>query len=220
MAQTHPEPRYDGAAVAGYRTQRLELMIGPMSISLLIPADVDAVLDGEDDPYWAEVWNSSLALSQHLADDPDLDGMSLLELGCGVGLAGIVASKIGAHVLLTDYNRDALAFARHNLQINECQTARVQYLDWYTPNLTERFDAILAADVIYDATNWEFLLCLWQKRLKPGGHVLLSEPGRLNAPPFFERAAEQGFTWTQQHREIRHEGRTYGVDIYGMYYEP
>src|SRR3954468_17525760 len=63
--------------------------------------------DGEELhlPYWAELWDSSLAIIDFLAEilpQFDVPKMSVLDLGCGMGLTGTVAAAMGAKVLFAD----------------------------------------------------------------------------------------------------------------------
>ena len=85
-------------------------------------------------PYWAELWTSALVLAEKILSDDAVAGLSVLELGCGLGLAGIAAAKAGAHVTLTDYDEDALMFARWNALTNlGASTAgriRICSMDW------------------------------------------------------------------------------------------
>ena len=62
------------------------------------------------DPYWAYVWPSAMALAQELLQRPELvRGRRVLDLGCGVGLAGIAAAVAGAReVVLADREPRAL----------------------------------------------------------------------------------------------------------------
>ncbi len=46
------------------------------------------------------------------------NGKTVLELGCGVGLAGIVASHWASKVFLTDYIQDVVDNAAYNVQLN------------------------------------------------------------------------------------------------------
>ena len=50
----------------------------------------------------------------------------ILDLGCGYGAIGIVASRLteGGHTILTDVNRRAVALARANLTANGITNAR------------------------------------------------------------------------------------------------
>ncbi|XP_074857871.1 protein N-lysine methyltransferase METTL21A isoform X2 [Carettochelys insculpta] len=85
----------------------------------------------------------------------DLQGRSVIELGAGTGLLGIVATLLGAHVTLTD-RETALEFLKSNVQANlppDLQTrAAVKELTWgrnlgnFSPG---KFDFILGADIIY-----------------------------------------------------------------------
>lgn len=56
------------------------------------------------------VWRGALILSRALLAEPELvERVRVLELGCGVGLCGILASLLGAsHVVLTDCSWDGL----------------------------------------------------------------------------------------------------------------
>ena len=48
-------------------------------------------------PYWAFAWSGGLAVVHYLIERPDLvAGKSVLDLGTGSGLCGIVAGKLGA----------------------------------------------------------------------------------------------------------------------------
>jgi predicted nicotinamide N-methyase len=148
-------------------------------------------------------------------------GRRVLELGCGLGLVGIVAALRGARVLSTDYEAAALAFARHNARRNGCQQARFQLMDWRYPTLRRRYDYILASDVIYEARNFGPLVALLRRYLARGGTAVFSEPGRVNAVPFFALVRQHGFTcetetwpleWEGNHKiamhTIRHQARS------------
>ena len=48
------------------------------------------------DPYWCRPWPSAIALAARLAAEPQLvAGRRVIELGCGLGLAGIAAAWAG-----------------------------------------------------------------------------------------------------------------------------
>lgn len=50
-----------------------------------------------NDPYWAEIWASALAVAQVIAADSSLvKGKSIAELGSGLGVAGLAAAKQGS----------------------------------------------------------------------------------------------------------------------------
>src|SRR5262245_44485176 len=76
---------------------------------------LDPITFAEDErlPYWAELWPAAVAMAHYMTERLPLTGRRVLELGCGLGLVGIVAALQGARVLSTDYEAAALAFARH-----------------------------------------------------------------------------------------------------------
>ena len=83
----------------------------------------------------AKLWRAASMLSDRLFEDPAfVRGQSVLELGAGVGLCGLLAAKLGARrVALTDFEPallDSLALAaRDNRAPGDAET-RVARCDW------------------------------------------------------------------------------------------
>ena len=143
--------------------QRLEL--GPRQLSLLRPRQAEALLD-EDAfeheeflPYWAELWNSGLALAEEVAGR-DLCGSRVVELGCGLGVPSLAAALAGGDVLATDWSPTAIALLEENARRNDVrlETAIVAWA--HAGVLVERapWDLVLAADVLYERRNVDCLL--------------------------------------------------------------
>ena len=179
------------------------IQLGNRKIAITVVIDPDQFLDElskeENDgelrlPYWAYLWPSSIALARHLEQMDSLESQRVLEIGCGFGLAGIVASQGGGKVLFTDYEREALLFARYNALQNGCiEGASFVQMDWRAPCLKCRFTRILAADVVYEERNWEPILALIQEYLAPDGTAIIAEPNRTNADGFFDLLEGHGF---------------------------
>jgi predicted nicotinamide N-methyase len=169
---------------------------------------LDPITFAEDErlPYWAELWPAAVAMAHYMTERLPLAGRHVLELGCGLGLVGIVAALQGARVLSTDYEATALAFARHNARRNGCQRARFRLMDWRYPTLRRRYDYILAADVIYEARNFGPLVAVLRRYLARGGTAVFSEPGRVNAVPFFALVRQHGFTYETEPWPLEWEG--------------
>jgi predicted nicotinamide N-methyase len=158
----------------------------------------DAFAANERLPYWADLWTSSVELARWCLTEPSVAGASILEIGCGVGLAGIAAAKAGGKVRMTDVDPDALLFARcnalKNLPDSVVRSSLVlSVLDWDAPGVLEPVDLILGGDVIYERSIFERLLDLFDKALRPGGSAVLTDPDRMIGRAFLQRAAERGY---------------------------
>jgi predicted nicotinamide N-methyase len=201
--------------VQRYNTTEIRLRCGSYGIRLTKIADLDALLDdvdpvtfAEDErlPYWAELWPSSVALARYIVCTTDLTERRVLELGCGLGLVGVVAAMHGARVLCTDYEGEALAFARHNARRNACSAMHFRLMDWRRPVLQQQYDVILASDVIYEARNFDPLVALLQRYLSRDGRALFAEPGRTNAVPFFALLRQRGFVYRTETVPVEWDG--------------
>lgn len=163
-----------------------ELTFGATAVSLLRPREPEELLDEEafenDEfiPYWAELWPAGLALSRALPER--LDGLRVVDLGCGLGVPALVAATRGADVTAVDWAADAIALLADNADRNGLVLDLVQ-ADWRS--FTDAFDLVLAADLLYEQRNADALLDVLP-RLAP--EVLLAEPGRPHAAGFFDRA--------------------------------
>jgi predicted nicotinamide N-methyase len=199
--------------------------VGAMSLDFTRVADPNRVLDQvaeEEDrrdklagkrrdgdelhlPYWAELWDSSLAIIEFLAETLparfDVPKLSVLDLGCGMGLTGTVAAAMGARVMFADLEPEALLFARLNA-IEFEDRVRTRRLNWQRARLTEQFDLIIGADILYDKTQWVFLEPFWRGHLKRGGSVLLGEPGRQTGDMFLDWIKPQPWTLTQLKKSV------------------
>ena len=142
-------------------------------------------------PYWSVLWRSGVALARELSR-MRLDGLRVVELGCGLGVPSLAASRSGAAVLATDADPEALDLLLTNAARNgvELDTARVNWSDPAELLAAAPFDLVLASDVLYQRAAVAQLLSLLP-RLAPW--VLLADPGRPAAATFL---AEAGRLWS------------------------
>lgn len=148
---------------------------------------IDVLDEDERIPYWAELWPASVALARVVLRDPArVRGLRAIELGCGLGLAGLAAAAAGARVLATDYDPDAVAFARLNALANGPLPISHAVMDWRRPIASRAFSLVLGADVLYEGRFLVPVHRALDALLTPGGSALLAEPGREVARPFFE----------------------------------
>jgi predicted nicotinamide N-methyase len=129
-------------------------------------------------------------------------------------LVGIVASRKGGVVTLTDYEADALAFTRYNTLRNDCSRAIVRYLDWHAPTLSHTYALIIASDVLYERANFHPLLHILQTALGPDGHFILAEPNRPVAKDFFRLLRDHSFQYERSTERVKVGGEPHEVSIY------
>ena len=101
------------------------------------------------------LWDAGLALAAHLEGAlRDRTSLSVLEIGAGVGAAGLALAAGGHDVLLTDFAPEVLGLLEANVRRNRLQRrAAVQKLDWNEPPplavARRSWDLIVAADILY-----------------------------------------------------------------------
>lgn len=199
--------------------------VGNRTYHVTHPAAADALIDEEEFaqderlPYWADLWPSSVALARHVAEGKHLGGRRAVELGCGVGLPGIIALARGADVLATDHYEAALDFTRYNALANLGRELRTQILDWHAPRTQSPgyFDLVLVADVLYERRNVTALTVLIPTLLIPGGEILLTDPGRKNAPVFLEGMRDMGFGLSTKECLVPSDDRTVTTFVHRLW---
>ena len=180
---------------------------GGLSLDVLLPRAADELIDeGEFEaderlPYWADLWPSARALARRLLDGPVPEGR-VLELGCGVALPSLALLSRGVDALATDYYADALLFARANAERNGLGELRTALLDWRdVPREPGAFDRVIAADVLYEMRNAEYLALVLPRLVAPGGTVLIADPGRVYRSAFVE--GMEGAGWAVEEERVR-----------------
>ena len=142
----------------------------------------------------------------------DIMRKRVLDLGGGLGLCGAVAAARGATVVMVDNAPQALLFSMLNAwPWRERVTTRL--IDW-TKDLLEgdSFQWVIAADVLYDRSDWEPLELFWRGHLAPRGAVLVGEPGRSSAGDFPSWLRSRG--WTVVENAAKVSGRDKPVMLY------
>ncbi len=144
-------------------------------------------------PFWAEIWPSSVALAAYLLNQNWLEGKSCLELGCGVGLAGLGARLIGADVVQTDCFPEALEFAKINAERNGIEGIKYFAADWRAFPLRSKFDLVIGADVLYERTNHDAFLEALRISMHSKSIAIVADPFRIPAWHLLTRLESEGW---------------------------
>jgi predicted nicotinamide N-methyase len=203
------------------------------TIRLARPAEPDRLLDdpgvlewNQRDgymPYWAFLWPAAFLLADLVSRKEDWHlpvahraAPEALEIGCGLGLAGLVAVTRGLRVLFTDYDSAALEFVSRSAAENGFHAGQfaVRRLDWRVlPD--ERFGLIIGADVIYEAPLVPLVARLLAALLAPRGVGLIASPDRAVAQRFPAEIASLGLCCQAEPATSRTES---GCSITGTIY--
>lgn len=149
-------------------------------------------------PYWADLWPASRMLAKAILRETWTPGTAALEIGCGLGLPGIVALSMGLKVTFSDYDACALRFAADNARLNGHNHFGALQLDWRSPADDLRAPVILASDLVYELRNVAPIVAFVKKVLLPGGVCLLTDQDRVPSHALKEMLQEEGLAFTSK----------------------
>ena len=176
-----------------------DIAIGERDWRITAVHNQDALLEFADTlehfPYGFLLWESAIGLARMLTANPEfVVGKSVLELGAGVGVPGMVARGLGANVWQTDHQVGALQLAQINAAQNNVTGIATFLADWQTWTHAPRYDVILGADICYERAMQFYLEQIFRANLRPGGTLLLSDPGRPQTLEFAAHLEKHGWT--------------------------
>jgi len=209
--------------IAGYPAERVRLELeaaapgrDARSLEIWTVAHLDRLVDARallravdppDPPYWALPWIGARAIAARLLSAPPAPMVRALEIGCGLGLAGLAAGLGGASVVLTDYVAEALAFARANAELHGLASFETRIVDFTRDHLDARFDLVIAADVVYEPKSYEPLVDFLLAHTASGGMVLLTESLRADAKRVLAMLVERGFSLETEAAWVPEDGK-------------
>ena len=125
----------------------------------------------------------------------------VVELGAGLGLAGLVCSSVtdATEVVLTDGDSQVMSFLEDNVQRNRELFGKTRVstapVDWNTFSAaTEHvFDYVIAADVVYEESMHIGLLFSLKHLLKPSGKAIIIASRRGGSLEKFVKCAKSQF---------------------------
>jgi len=186
-----------------YECQEYPIPVAGMTLRLLgpkYPHDINyepRILERTEadgfKPYWAQAWPGAVMLAEHVIRHVEPGPGPALELGAGLGIAGVALSMAGHRVIVTDYDEDALAFVRANAKLNGVSLADVRLLDWRTPP-SEQYALIVGSEIVYEERSHEPIARLLARCLQPGGRAYISDSNRPSSNVFPDVLRTAGLT--------------------------
>ncbi|XP_017572467.1 methyltransferase-like protein 23 isoform X1 [Pygocentrus nattereri] len=141
-----------------HKTFTFESHDGTLPLTVSIPEVLDL-------QYGMYVWPCAVVLAQYVwIAKEKLQKKSVLELGAGVSLPGVVAAKCGAQVILSDSAELPLCQnnCKQSCEVNDVDSVTVVGLTWgqVSPELLSLplVDVILGSDVFYEPEDFEDVL--------------------------------------------------------------
>src|SRR5436190_13534520 len=159
------------APMPGYRTKQERIAIAGVD-DLVIRSLLDRQQFADHDgaaarigissaawPMFGLLWPSGARLAACLGARPVRAGERILEVGCGLALASLVAHRRGADVTASDRHPLAEAFLIENLRLNSLAPMKYLHGDWNRAEahgvggaaspISGSFDLIVGSDLLY-----------------------------------------------------------------------
>ena len=193
-------------SIGDFPLSECRITVGNVELSVL---HTDAVLSLDEEtrylndpdrrtPYGVVLWPASIALAHEIViRTAEFQGKSVLELGAGTGLPGIVAASLGSSVVQTDRSEIIIHVCQRNGERNRVKGIQYRIADWTEWTDKTRYNWIVASDILYADTQHEHLRHIFTQNLATGGKVLLSDTYRPPSVPFLESLEAAG--WRSSH---------------------
>ena len=157
-------------------------------------------------PLFGLLWPSGAYLAARMAAHVLQPGQRILEVGCGLGLASLVAHRRGADMTASDRHPLAAPFLAANLQLNLLPPMKYCHGDWdlaavaglaAQPVVTLRYELIIGSDVLYDRDASTALAGFIDRHATAASEVWIVDPDRGNRPAFSRAMAALGYALLQ-----------------------
>lgn len=177
--------------------------------------DQDQSLAEEHCPYFGVMWEAGIGLGQFLTREM-CEGKKILEIGCGLALPSFIATRFGGNVIATDFHADVPLFLKLNQEKNKI-SFDYQVMNWRneierTKNTYGQFDLVLGSDILYESQHATQVAQALISFLKPGGKIILSDPGRAYVQKFISAMKELGYPDTFTTQKVAASLTTKNVD--------
>jgi predicted nicotinamide N-methyase len=162
-------------------------------------------------PMFGLLWPSGAHLAARMALHPVSSNERILEIGCGLALASLVAHRRGANVTASDCHPLAQTFLEENLRLNDLMPMKYRHGQWNAAAsrsarqrgparcmVQGQFDLIVGSDLLYERDASGGMAGFIALHASPAAHVWIIDPDRSNWPAFNRQMAANGFTTREE----------------------
>ena len=148
--------------------------------------------------HFGVLWPSGYILAQVISRH-SLKGLKILELGCGLGLASLVAQKREANITASDRHPLTKEFLDENARLNQLPKIKYVTADWNNlDSALDLYDLIIGSDLVYDKKHPKQLSHFIDKHLGQFGEVIIIIPGREHCSKFINEMTDLNFYKTEE----------------------
>ena len=158
-------------------------------------------------PLFGMLWPSGAHLAArmaaHIAAHGLQPGQRILEVGCGLALASLVAHRCGADITASDCHPLAAEFLHSNLLLNGLPPMKYRHGEWdgtleggaAQEAVSQRYGLIIGSDVLYDRDASTALAGFIGRHASTAAasEVWIVDPERGNRPAFTKLMVAQGY---------------------------
>ena len=157
-------------------------------------------------PMFGLLWPSGAHLAARMAARVLVPRERVLEIGCGLALASLVAHRRGIDITASDRHPLTAAFLAENLRLNHLPPMKYAHGRWSEYPLAHgsaaavaenivsgRFDLLIGSDLLYERDADGSLAGFSGRHAAPAAEVWIVDPERGNRPAFSRRMAALGF---------------------------
>lgn len=194
-------------AVAGAPDLLIRSLLDRQQFSDPLGAAERAGIGSAEWPLFGLPWPSGVQLAVRLAARALRPGERILEMGCGLALASLVAHRRGADITASDKHPLTQLFLNHNLRLNQLAPLPYRHGEWALPAAGQavlpgavhgRFDLLIGSDLLYERGSGLLLAAFIGRHALPAAEVWIVDPDRGNRPAFNRAMAALGF---ERHEE-------------------
>lgn len=153
-------------------------------------------------PLFGVLWPAGRVLAEVMSTFP-VDGLRVLEIGCGLGLSSLVLKRRGADITASDHHPLAGEFLAANTDLNGQAPIAFRIAQWAGPNPDlGAFDLIIGGDVLYERDHVALLSSFFAAHARPSAQIVISDPGRGHGNALTRALAAQGYQCSEQRRRF------------------